>query len=146
MTAIFTTTSTITGLCCIQTKNSPWEFTKSVLWNHIQWHLTYQNEVLIKLLIEYSFIWFSSRTWRKYKDHIRTLFKITVARRTGEMTQCLRALAAIPMDPGLLPNNHMVICKLPWIQFQRIQRFLRTLKDTRHVSDTKQRGKLYIQK
>lgn len=134
MSTIFTTTSTITGLCWIQNKNRPWKFTKSVLWSQIWWHLRYQNNILIPLPIKCSLIWLSLRTWRKlYESHIITLFKIMVAGKAGEVALCLRILAALPMDPDLLPHNYLVVCNLLILQSKGIQWFLLTFEETRHV-------------
>lgn len=38
------------------------------------------------------------------------------AGKAGEIAQCLRALAALPMDSGLFPNNYMVVRNLLQLQ------------------------------
>ena len=55
---------------------------------------------------------------------------------TGERVQQLRALAALPEDPGLIPSNHMVVHSHLSLQHQGIPCPLLFSESTRHKYGT----------
>ena len=48
----------------------------------------------------------------------------TAQERTGEVTQWLRALAALPEDPGLIPSTHITAHNFLQLQVWEIQHIL----------------------
>jgi hypothetical protein len=46
------------------------------------------------------------QSWGSFLFKIHSLFKETLPSRTGRMAQWLRAFAALPEDPGLIPRTH----------------------------------------